>query len=717
MGLWSGIKKLGRGIGKGVKKGVKAFDKFDDWIKLKELAQIGQFIPGVNVFAKPISMAYSGFDVAKGIKNKDIMGAALSAAQMYGSHKIKTSGFGGAGEALGVGQTGAEALGSGIVPSVGFKGQAIQNLKDWGGGASNPFGLMDKYAGLDKGSKFAIDALAPPILGSLQRSQGQSQGPSAAPYQSYQPIDYGNIAGFSPTTQLPTQARGGITGDDWHQPINRLPANYEGWVTQPSLATLGEAGKEAVLPLNKLLPAMNKGGLNYSPGQAIVGEAGPEYVTRLGPGEEQYAQRILQERPMPQMQEGSVVGGRPGAFKKRALGALSFLAGGIPLGLAEGAGFNPLNLLMGKGNWFGEDIGGEHGSGALFGPGTQYPSQQDYLNSTDYELDELGGRRVQAQSDEDPEAYRMANEAYQERARQIEAEKRNTIGQMSAQQGGQEVQISPGMSEADLVGRMMRGEELPKKVGEYDAPPVSPIEQEAQDPLASIAALLDNPNAREWQRRAKTSKEDKERYEGMLQELMEQQAAGVEFPEPESPFEVPIEASNTAGDQAEALNQLLRPLTNEQHWSNTDPARWRDMVSQSISPVNDMMQPPSPEPAGLDPSMFGGIPQDPEAERIRQGFAQADAGAFQNPRLYPELYPEEYQRSVAQDQENAGLLQQLLRPASMNGMTPAMNGMTPAMHQMMMGLRPSGTNPIVEPGPPSQLTREQQLQLSRLYRE
>jgi hypothetical protein len=125
----------------------------------------------------------------------------------------------------------------------------------------------------------------------------------------YEPRDYWHDPTLPKTLPL---ARGGITGDDWHQPINRLPANYEGWVTQPSLATLGEAGKEAVLPLNKLLPAMNKGGLNYSPGQAIVGEAGPEYVTRLGPGEEQYAQSILREQPVPQMREGGVSGGEDG---------------------------------------------------------------------------------------------------------------------------------------------------------------------------------------------------------------------------------------------------------------------------------------------------------------------------------------------------------------------------------------------------------------------
>ena len=91
MGLFGGLKKLGRGLGtgfkqvgsglgKGIKKGAKAFDKFDDWIKLKELAQIGQYIPGVNVIAKPISMAYSAYDIGKGIKNKDIMGTALASA-------------------------------------------------------------------------------------------------------------------------------------------------------------------------------------------------------------------------------------------------------------------------------------------------------------------------------------------------------------------------------------------------------------------------------------------------------------------------------------------------------------------------------------------------------------------------------------------------------------------------------------------------------------
>jgi len=464
MGLRSGLKKIGRGIKKGIKKGVKAFDKFDDWIKLKELAQIGQFIPGVNVIAKPLAMTYAGFDVAKGIKNKDLMGAALAGASMYGSHKIKPTGFGGGVKELGLGQTGAEALGSGINPAatVGFKSQAMQNLKDFGGGASNPFGLMDKYEGLDKGSKFAVDTLAPPILNQLQGDQRQRQGP--IPSYGYQPMNYGPSQGFSPTTQFPTQAQGGITGDDWHQPINRLPANYEGWVTQPSLATLGEAGKEAVLPLNKLLPAMNKGGLNYSPGQAIVGEAGPEYVTRLGPGEEQYAQSILREQPVPQMREGGVAGGSSYWDQMKRMARFA-------LGNPEKA-----NSMLGK--------AGRTFSRRLF-PGAMWldqPSnllnaiqgQVEYKPPMDQAIEAAGldprwqmgerygwrdfGREgIEAALASVPWAGIPLSTAWS-LAMDPERPQRPFAGTMSAQQHGQDVQIPPGTSENQMLQGMMRGE-------------------------------------------------------------------------------------------------------------------------------------------------------------------------------------------------------------------------------------------------------------------
>ena len=610
MGLLGGIKKLGRGLGTGFKqagKGIggqlksagKAFDRFDDWIKLKEIANVMQFVPGPQqAFFKPLAMTYAGFDTAKNLKEGNLMKAALSGASMYGSHKIKTSGFGGGAAPLGagMGENVPDAM-RGVAGNVGFKSQAIQNLKDFGGGASNPFGLMDKWQGLDKGSKFAIETIAPPILSQLQGGQKKPQGP--IPSYGYQPMNHGPSQGFSPTSQFPTQAQGGITGDDWHQPINRLPANYEGWVTQPSLATLGEAGKEAVLPLNKLLPAMNKGGLNYSPGQAIVGEAGPEYVTRLGPGEEQYAQRILQERPMPQMANGGVAGepsywdqlrdydwigarddlrdwgGRtgkdimewgseedPGEWKKRLMGLIAdsaSLVASKSMGALHGLGVNPWNLMTGQGEWFGETLGeGRLGSGrgALHGPGTPYKDLQEYERSRDAILDPLEQRIFFAE--EGSEERQQAVQAYYEALDQIEAEERNTIGQMTAEQGGREVIVPPGMSEIEMVQAMQQGEKFPPVAG-----PLPPyVGPQGLDP-----ALLDNYNAREWQRRAETSPEDKKRYEGMLQDLIRRQNEGEVFPTPTY--------SATALDKMENLGGNGQPtsqsdLTREQQLRRSD---------------------------------------------------------------------------------------------------------------------------------------------------
>ena len=101
-----------------------------------------------------------------------------------------------------------------------FLSQVGSNLSSFGNAVSNPFGLADKWQGLDKGSQFAIKTLGTPLLSSLQGGGGQSSRQSQPYYPSYQPVDYGSIQGFSPTTQLPAQAQGGITGDDWHEPIN-----------------------------------------------------------------------------------------------------------------------------------------------------------------------------------------------------------------------------------------------------------------------------------------------------------------------------------------------------------------------------------------------------------------------------------------------------------------------------------------------------------------
>ena len=163
----------------------------------------------------------------------------------------------------------------------------------------------------------------------------------------------------------------------------------------------------------------------------------------------------------------------------------------------------------------------------------------------------------------------MAEEAYQEKARQVEAERRNTIGQASAVQNGQPVEISPGMSEAEMVGGMMRGESLPKK----EFPPY--VGPQGLDP-----ALLDNYNAREWQRRAETSPEDKKRYEGMLQDLIQRQNEGEVFPTPtysataldklatdgqEGPTRIPIPPWLEGGNELNArmdMQGVPPPLTN-----------------------------------------------------------------------------------------------------------------------------------------------------------
>jgi hypothetical protein len=512
MGLFSGLKKIGRGIGRGIKKGVKAFDKFDDWIKLKELAQIGQFIPGVNAIAAPISMAYSGYDVAKNVKEGNVLGALGAGASLAGSNALRTPT--GAGT-LSLGKSG-EALnrfGQATIAKPGFGSQILRNLGTYTGGVANPLkqlgnvpfvgDLASKYQGLGGLEKEGLKFAGGTGLGILAAStSGQPKGQSQPYYPSYQPINYGNIQGFSPTTQLPAQAQGGITGDDWHEPINKLPANYEGWVTEPSIATLGEQGKEAVLPLNKLLPAMDKGGLNYSPGHAIVGEAGPEYVTRLGPGEEHWAQEILD---MPAMKNGGVIGGLGKGMKGLGSGLWRLL--GLPLSIAEFAGFDPLSYAMGGSLTPNQILG----AGAYFGPGTPYPDYESYKNR---EVPNLGP------------------------------------GAPSAYQNGEQVLPTPGMSETEMIQRMMAGEKLPSiPIPEYiepesplenlmrpggvseaeflqflqgkepapvvptETPPAVPVQQDPKRPLASVMALLDNKNARYWADR------DPERYQAMIDEL------------------------------------------------------------------------------------------------------------------------------------------------------------------------------------------------------
>ena len=312
MGFFGGLKKIGKGIGRGVKKIGRGIDKFDDLIKLKELAQIGQFIPGVNVIAKPLSMVYSGYDVAKGLKNKDLLGAGMAGLQFMGSKGIKTGGGIGniTGGTAGFKPWEVDALSSKLggfatSPKPGFGSQIMSNISSFGKSAYSPIqkampfakSAYSKYKDLDPMTQDLIKGIGGGVgAAMLSRNAQQSQQGGGGGYMPYAPMSYGSLG-------MQGMAHGGISGD-WHEPINMLPPNYEGWVDKPSIATLGESGSEAVLPLNKLVPAMRQGGLNYSPGQAIVGEAGPEYITGLRPGQEDWARSILN---VPAMQTGGVV--------------------------------------------------------------------------------------------------------------------------------------------------------------------------------------------------------------------------------------------------------------------------------------------------------------------------------------------------------------------------------------------------------------------------
>tara|TARA_R110002020_G_scaffold403374_5_gene613561 strand:- start:595 stop:4101 length:3507 start_codon:yes stop_codon:yes gene_type:complete len=320
MGFFGGLKKIGKGIGRGVKKIGRGIDKFDDLIKLKELASIGKFIPGVNVIAKPLSMVYSGYDLAKGIKDRDLGSIIGAGVNLAGTHGIKTSGFGGGigGGGLSLGKSGdaLSKFGQATMAPLanrGFGSQILSNLGSFTGGARNPFGQLSKlpgiggtigkltsqYKDLDPMTQDLIKGIGGGVgAAMLSRNAQQSQQGSGGGYMPYAPMSYGSLG-------MQGMAHGGISGD-WHEPINMLPPNYEGWVDKPSIATLGESGSEAVLPLNKLVPAMRQGGLNYSPGQAIVGEAGPEYITGLRPGQEDWARSILN---VPAMQTGGVASG------------------------------------------------------------------------------------------------------------------------------------------------------------------------------------------------------------------------------------------------------------------------------------------------------------------------------------------------------------------------------------------------------------------------
>ena len=604
MGLFSGLKKIGRGIGRGVKKGVKAFDKFDDWIKLKELAQIGSFIPGVNVIAKPLSMVYSGYDVAKNVKEGNLLGAGLSGLQMYGTSKINTTGFGGGAKGLNIGSTGAEALSRGIDPNatIGFRSQLTKNI----GNFLNPFGLSAS-------EQAAFNTVGMPLLKQVLPG-GEQASPKRQGYSpSYQPMEYGQIQGFSPTTQLPAQAQGGITGDDWHKPINRLPANYEGWVTEPSIATLGEQGKEAVLPLNKLLPAMNKGGLNYSTGHAIVGEAGPEYVTRLGPGEEHWAQKILD---MPAMKEGGIAG----SLKRLAFPRM--LPGGGATGL--------LSKMVGKGARFIPGVGLMYGVGEA--GQDLYDLYQGKKDGKEYGMGDWGKDQISNIAWALPwgslglaPAYDYARGEYDEG---IDAF-RDLLGPQEAQAQT----IDNRSTESDFQfprysdfkfgpGNNIRP---PTQFREEDqttpVPPTTSIQPESNmvNPLGDLEGLLDfdNPesNVNYWK------KKDPDRLEAMVNDLVETSMADLSDNEKRGMVQ---ESWRQAGPGVPAPG-VSYPLPSNQDINYIIGSGGRQQPSPQLPQVAPNQMQPTPSNSSLPPpqSLLG------ETGGGRQQFFQSDLVAQQ----------------------------------------------------------------------------------------
>ena len=329
---WGMLGKIGgglKGLGKGIVKGI---DKFDDMIKLKEIANVMQFVPGPQqAFFKPLAQTYAGFDVAKGLKNRNLGQALKGGLQMYGSSKIGT------GPQIAIPKP--ADLVTGQVPDFSSNLSLLDkigtNVGKFTGGMANPLNLS--------GSNQALyDTMAAPLvnqaIGGQQQQQQQRQGPLVqAPMQRYRPrMAQGGIANadyYSPGSAIvgeagpefltslngprDERAAAGVLGLPPMRGggmIPHLPPDYSGWVNGPHIATLGENGTEAVLPLDKLRTAAG-GAMTY-----------------------------------PMMQEGGILGGLKSLALPRMLPG-GKATGLLAKGLGRGARFIPgLGLVYGAVN-------------------------------------------------------------------------------------------------------------------------------------------------------------------------------------------------------------------------------------------------------------------------------------------------------------------------------------------------------------------------------
>ena len=236
------IKDAAGGIKDAGKWAYENIDELDDALRLKEIARIGQFIPGPQQpFVKGLSMIYAGSDAFKATSEGNPLGVLSAGLQMAGSSKIDTGGMGGWG-----------SLPAGVEGPTQSFGQALKS--NIGGNIKNylPQGewLAGKYGALPGIGQSMVKRAGLQALTGLGRPRneggyyppaqisagGPIQGSRAAPYMA----DY--------NLRTPQFAEGG-----WISPR----PNGDGVIT-----TLGDtpSGEEIVIPADKYLAYMANGG-------------------------------------------------------------------------------------------------------------------------------------------------------------------------------------------------------------------------------------------------------------------------------------------------------------------------------------------------------------------------------------------------------------------------------------------------------------------------
>jgi hypothetical protein len=249
------IKDVGGGIKDAGKWAYENIDELDDTLRLKQIAQIGQFIPGPQQpFVKGLAMVYAGSDAFKATSEGNPLGVLSAGLQLSGSSKIDTGGMGPWG-----------TLPSGLEgPSFG---QALKS--NIGGNIKNylPQGewLADKYGALPGFGKSMVKSAGIQALTGLGRPRNEGGYYPPAQISAGAPIQGSRAAPYMADYNLrtPQFAEGG-----WISPR----PNGDGVIT-----TLGDtpSGEEIVIPADKYLAYMANGG--------TVGRI-PSFAGGKGPG-------------------------------------------------------------------------------------------------------------------------------------------------------------------------------------------------------------------------------------------------------------------------------------------------------------------------------------------------------------------------------------------------------------------------------------------------